>query len=185
MGELTTNRLWDTGPKDCPSQYSRMILGTRAMPRPRSAPAADAAPIRPVNAMDDTTTRRTPARTPAQQFLSQSSVDQFTLCQLVAADLIVLVVVCGVVCGASSLFSSAWGLPWAYLPIFAALVTLFSFCAGLYKRAADPSPAGIVPALARSTLFAIGLLSRPAFQRGGSCRGSIPAQMVANLRTLR
>jgi len=161
MGELTTNRLWDTGPKDCPSQYSRMILGTRAMPRPRSAPVADAAPIRPVNAKDDTTTRRTKARTPAQQLLPQSSVDQFTLCQLVAADLIVLVVVCG----ASSLFSSAWGLPWAYLPIFAALVTLFSFCAGLYKRAADPSPAGIVPALARSTLFAIGLVFIAAWDR--------------------
>ena len=29
------------------------------------------------------------------------------------------------------------------------------------------------------------LLCRPAFQRGGSCRRSLPAQMVANLRTLR
>jgi exopolysaccharide biosynthesis polyprenyl glycosylphosphotransferase len=63
-----------------------------------------------------------------------------------------------VVCGTLSLFSPAWGLPWAYLPIFAVLVTLFGFSEGLYQRAGDPSPAGIVPALARSTLFAIGLV---------------------------
>ncbi|HEX7425047.1 MAG TPA: hypothetical protein VF311_14340, partial [Terriglobales bacterium] len=131
------------------------------MPRPRSAPTADAAPVRPVNAKDETTARRTQARTPAQQLLPQPTVDQFTLCQLVAADLIVLVVVCG----ASSFFSPAWGLRWAYLPIFAALVTLFSFCEGLYKRAGDPSPAGIVPALARSTLFAIGLVFIAAWDR--------------------
>jgi exopolysaccharide biosynthesis polyprenyl glycosylphosphotransferase len=73
---------------------------------------------------------------------------------LVAADLIVL----AIVCGALSLFSPAWGLPWAYLPIFVVLVTLFGLREGLYKRAGDPSPAGVVPALARSTLFAIGLV---------------------------
>ena len=159
MGELTTNRLWNTGPKDCPSQYARMIPGTPAMPRPRvapttSAPTADAAPTRPASVKDKTTTRRSQARTPAPQLPPQPAVDRFTLCQLLAADLMVL----ALVCGASSLFSPAWGLPWAYLPIFAALVTLLSFCEGLYKRADDPSPAGTVPALARSTLFAIGLV---------------------------
>jgi exopolysaccharide biosynthesis polyprenyl glycosylphosphotransferase len=76
------------------------------------------------------------------------------LFQLVAADLIVLVVVCG----ASSLLSPAWGPPWAYLPILAVLVTLFGFSEGLYKSAGDLCPAGIVPILARSTLFAVGLV---------------------------
>ena len=41
MGELTTNRLWNTGPKDCPSQYSRMIPGTArnaALPGSRRPP---------------------------------------------------------------------------------------------------------------------------------------------------
>ena len=136
MSELTTNRLWDTVPKDCPSQYARMILGTSARPPSRFAPTADATSTRPVNAIDETTTRRTQARTLTQLLLPQTTVDRFTLCELVAADLIVLVVVCG----ASSLFSPAWGLPWAYLPIFAALVTLFGFGEGLYKRAGDPSP---------------------------------------------
>jgi exopolysaccharide biosynthesis polyprenyl glycosylphosphotransferase len=62
------------------------------------------------------------------------------------------------VCGALSLFSPAWGMPWAYLPIFAVLVALFGFCEGIYKRAGDPSPAGIVSAIARSSLFATGLV---------------------------
>ena len=154
MSELTTNRLWDTGPKDRPSQYARMILGTSAIPPPRFASTAGSAPTQPVNAVDETPTRHVQARTPTQQPLSQPAVDRFTLCELMAADLIVLVVVCG----ALSLFSPAWGLPWAYLPIFAVLVTLFGFCEGIYKHAGDPSPVGIVPALARSALFAIGLV---------------------------
>jgi len=157
MDELTTNRLWDTGPKDCPSQYARMILGTPATPPSRVpmafAPTANAAPTRPANAVEQTATGRTRALPPTQR-LSQPAVDRFVLGQLVAADLIVLVAVCG----ASSLFFPAWTLPRTYLPIFAALVTLFGFCAGLYERAGDPSPAGIVPTLARSTLFAIGLI---------------------------
>jgi exopolysaccharide biosynthesis polyprenyl glycosylphosphotransferase len=71
-----------------------------------------------------------------------------------AADLMVLTIVCG----ALTLFSPAWGLPWPYLPIFAVLVTLFGLREGLFKRAGDPCPAGVVPALARSILFAIGLV---------------------------
>jgi len=157
MGELTTNRLWDIGPKISPSQYARMILGTAAETPPGVlatpfATTGDAAPARPANPVDRTATRRVPARTLTQLLLPQTTIDRFTLCQLVAADLMVLVVVCGTL----SLFSPAWGLPWAYLPIFAVLVTLFGFSEGLYQRAGDPSPAGIVPALARSTLFAIG-----------------------------
>ena len=154
MSELTTNRLWNTVPQASASQYARMILGTSAKPPSRFAPAAGAIPTRPVDVANETTSRRTHARTLTQLLLPQTSVDRFTFCELVAADLIVLVIVCG----GLSLFSPAWGLPWAYLPIFVVLVTLFGFCEGLYKRAGDPSPAGIVPALARSTLFAIGLV---------------------------
>src|SRR5579863_3951222 len=40
MSESTTARLWDTGQESCPSQYTRMIPGTSAMPRPRFAPKA-------------------------------------------------------------------------------------------------------------------------------------------------
>jgi exopolysaccharide biosynthesis polyprenyl glycosylphosphotransferase len=159
MGELTTNRLRDIGSKDGPSQYARMILGTPAMPPPRSAPAADANPKRAADAIDQLTTREARARTLTRLLLPQTGGDRFTLYELVAADLIVL----AVVCGALSVFVPSWGLPWAYLPIFVVLVTLFGFSEGLYKRAGDPSPAGIVPALARSTLFAIGLVSIAAW----------------------
>ena len=154
MSELATNRLWDIGPKDRPSQYARMILGTSVIPPPRFAPARDATPKRPANAIEEITSRHTQARTPSQHLPTQTAIDRFTLCELVAADLIVLVIVCS----ALSLFSPAWGLPWAYLPIFAVLVTLIGFCEGIYKHAGDPSPAGIVPALARSTLLAIALV---------------------------
>ncbi len=154
MAELITNRLWVTGPKDCPSPYSRMIPGTPAMPRPRVvtkmfAPAADA------------TTRRTQVRGPTQQIVSQPIVGRFLGFQLAAADWIVLVVMCAV----SSFVFPVWSLPWAYLPMFAVLVTLFGSSEGLYRHAGDPSPAGVVPALARSTLFAIGLVFVAAWDR--------------------
>ena len=170
MGELTTNRHWDTGQKDLPSPYARMIPGTSSMLPSRSAPARSspatsaaatsapaisAPPSRyPVNAIDEVHASTAPARLPVHPELSQPGVDRFTLLELLAADLAVLVTVCS----ALSLYSPAWGLPWPYLPIFAVLVTLFGLREGLYKRAGDPSPAGVVPALARSLLFAIGLV---------------------------
>jgi len=43
MGELATNRVWDTGSKDCPSQYARMIPGASAI----ANPSVSATPLRP------------------------------------------------------------------------------------------------------------------------------------------
>ena len=160
MGELTTNRQWNTGPKDLPSQYARMIPGTSALLPPRSATATsasqtdDATHTHAVNAIDEPNARHAPSRPSTQAHLTQPSVDRFTLFELVTADLMVLLIVSG----ALSLFAPAWGLPWTYLPIFAVLVTLFALREGLYKHAGDPCPAGVVPALARSTLFAIALV---------------------------
>jgi exopolysaccharide biosynthesis polyprenyl glycosylphosphotransferase len=149
MSHLTTNRLWDVEPKERASQFARMIPGTSAIPHSRFAPTADTNP-----AATDETTRRTQTLSVVHQQFPQHTLDRFTLWELVAADLMVLVVVCG----ALSLFSPAWGLQWPYLPIFIVLVMLFGICEGLYKRVGDPSPAGIVSALARSTLFAVGLV---------------------------
>jgi exopolysaccharide biosynthesis polyprenyl glycosylphosphotransferase len=171
MGELATNRVWDSGPKDCPSQYARMIPGASAIANSGVSatsrttipatldpatidPAAididrdNSAPARSVP-IGETTTESTQTRTPMHPLPSHSAADRFVLFQLVAADLIVLILAWGAV----SPFP-AWALPIAYLPIFAVLVTLFDFSEGLYKRAGDPSPAGIVSALARSSLFA-------------------------------
>jgi exopolysaccharide biosynthesis polyprenyl glycosylphosphotransferase len=197
MGELTTNRQWDTGPKDLPSQYARMIPGTSAILPSRSLPAtstpatsspatsaaaADAASQRSVNAIGEADARPAPARLLTQPNLTQPGVDRFTLLELVAADLVVLVTVCGVL----SLFSPAWGLPWPYLPIFAVLVTLFGLREGLYKRAGDPSPAGVAPALARSTLFAIVLVFIAAWDGMHSLAAArIFASSLAGLALLR
>jgi exopolysaccharide biosynthesis polyprenyl glycosylphosphotransferase len=182
MSELTTNRLWNTAPQASASQYARMILGTSAKASSRFASTVDASPAGAVDATHETIPRHTPTRTPGRRILPQTTVDRFTLCQLVAADLIVLVTVCG----ALSLFFPAWGLPWTYVPIFAALVLLLGFCEGLYKHAGDPSPAGIVPALTRATLFAIGLVF---IARWGGMRplaaASVFASSLAGLALLR
>jgi len=154
MSQLATTRIWDIGPKDCASQFARMILGSSAATSSHPLPVRDTPAMNPATRPDVVNASHVRARPPTRQYLSYPSVDRFTLCQLVAADLIVLLAVCG----GLSLFSPAWGVPWSSLPIFAVLIILFGFCEGLYKRAGDPSPPGIVSALARSTLIAIGLI---------------------------
>src|ERR1700675_2980162 len=147
MSELMTSRLWDTGQENCPSQYSRMIPGTSAMPSPRLAPKSGSNPEHTVKSIDEGSLRR--AQAPIQQLLRRPTGDRFMLFELLAADWIVLVAV-----GGAAAFLFPDGVPWECLPIFTVLVTLFGFSEGIYKHAGDPSPAGIVPALARSTLFA-------------------------------
>ena len=154
MGELITNRLWNAGPKDCPSPYARMIPGTPAITHPRVAAT-------PLSLAAETSATRTQNRKPTRPLLPQPTVDRFLGFQLAAADWIVLVVLCG----ASSLVFPAWSLPWAYLPIFAVLVTLFGSSEGLYQHAGDPSPGGVVLTLARATLFAMGLVLIAAWGR--------------------
>ena len=161
MGDLVTNGQWDTGPKDLPSQYARMIPGSSAILSSRSAPAAsnpatsapvgNAASQHNANAVSEAPARSAPTRPLTLPNPTQPRVDRFTLLELVAADMAALITMCG----ALSLFYPAWGLPWSYLPIFAVLVALFGLREGLYERAGDPSPAGAAAALARSTLFAM------------------------------
>jgi exopolysaccharide biosynthesis polyprenyl glycosylphosphotransferase len=157
MNEFNTKRMWEVVPKDHASLFARMILGTPGGPPSRFGPAADGTPAESVDGLHakggNQATAIRAARPPTRPTRTEP-VDRFTICQLVAADLIVLVAVCGTL----SLFSPAWGLPRPYLPVFAVLVILFGFCEGLYKRAGDPSPDRIVHALARSILFAIGLV---------------------------
>jgi exopolysaccharide biosynthesis polyprenyl glycosylphosphotransferase len=132
-----------------------MIPGASVIPHLRAtakAPTlANAAPISSANAREETAARKTLALTPVQQLLPHPSGDRFVLFQLVAADLTVL----GIVCGASLILFPAGGLPWAYVPVFAVLVTLFGFSEGIYQNAVDSRPAASVPALARSTGFAV------------------------------
>jgi exopolysaccharide biosynthesis polyprenyl glycosylphosphotransferase len=164
MGELTTNRLLPIEPEDGPSQYARMIFGVSVIPLSlvarRSAAASGASPgttlgnaaaISSANGSRATAARKS---TRLQQLLPHSSGNRFRLFQLMAADLIVL----GIVCGATLILFPAGGLPWAYVPVFAVLVTLFGLSEGIYQNDWDSRPAASIPALARSTGFAIGLV---------------------------
>src|SRR5450755_2580028 len=159
MSEMTTNRLWDIGPPSSPSPYARMIPGTAAVPPPRAFAASTAAtkphlstpPSQEKEAVGVARERTSGSRRPVLQDIA---LDRFTFYELVAADL--SVVMLGGAATAS--FLPAWGLPWAYLPVFAALVALFGICQGVYTRSGDPAPRGITSALAKSTLLATGLV---------------------------
>ncbi len=154
MSDLSANRLWNVGQKDHASQFARMILGASVIRSSRFEPMIAPPPSRPAGT-SDTATEHAPPRPAIRPHPAQPvALDRFTIGQLVAADLVVLLCICG----ALTVLSPAWGMPWASLPIFAVLVMLFGFCEGIYRRAGDPSPAGIVSALARSTLFATGLV---------------------------
>jgi exopolysaccharide biosynthesis polyprenyl glycosylphosphotransferase len=131
-----------------------MIPGTSAMPRPRFAPKAAnskhaAASATAIHVSGGDKIRALNSR----QRLPQAAGDQFILFELLSGDLMVLLMAVGAV---AFLFPKL--IPWACLPIFIALVTLFGFSEGIYGRSEDPFPAGMIRALAKSTLFATGLL---------------------------
>jgi hypothetical protein len=80
-GRINHKSVWDSGLKDSPSQFARMIPGHSCNAAPRFAtPAADAAPHAPVNAIDQAAAARTRARTPAQAARCLTLAgDRFTL----------------------------------------------------------------------------------------------------------
>src|SRR6266481_9169127 len=132
MGELATSRLWDAGPQECPSQYTRMIPGTSSMPTPRFATRDGERAIRQTSTIAKRRIRSR-ATTTFQQFLQQPTGERFTLFQLLAADWLALAAVGGAL---AFLFPRA--IPWTSLPIFTTLVTLFGFSEGIYQYAGDP-----------------------------------------------
>ena len=159
MNEMTTNRLWDTDTPCNPSPYTRMIPGTPAVPPPRifadTTPSTTACPpassIPEKQAADAARYRTNWRRRPVSPHIE---LDRFTFYELVAADLSV-VVLGG---AATTIFLPAWGVPWTYLPVFAVIVALSGFCLGMYQRAGDPLPNGIVASLAKSIFAATGLV---------------------------
>ncbi len=189
MGEMTTNRLWDNSthavPQDCPSQYARMIPGSCAVGRlkdtyttaPLTAPLATAG-----GASEEIIARHKQPRTAIQQLVPHPAGDRFALYQMVAFDFMVL----AMVWSAASVFFSGRGLPWEYLPVFATLVTLFSFSEGLYRNDGEPCPAGIVSILVRATLFAMALVFLAGkeaihpFAAGTMCVGSVAGLMLSH-----
>ena len=132
-----------------------MIPGTSAIAVHRTVAAAGGSSGRRVSdrEISKTPSRPSQARTLAHLLLPRPIADPFTLYQLVVADLIVLMMACGVLL----LLSPSGGLPQPCMPIYAVLVTLFGFSEGLY-RSEEPRLVRIVPMLARSALFAIALV---------------------------
>jgi exopolysaccharide biosynthesis polyprenyl glycosylphosphotransferase len=129
-----------------------MIPGTSAMPSPRFAPRAANNNAAAAATTPQSGGREVQALHP-RQLAPRSTGDRSTLFESLSGDLIVLIMAVGAMA-----FSLPELIPWACLPIFIALVGLLGFSEGIYTRSSDPYPAGIVPALARSTLFASALV---------------------------
>ncbi len=136
-----------------PSQYTRMIPGTSSISSPRFAPQVrnKKRPSHRSSAIDDAQAKKVPIE-PVVEPLSHPVIDRVGY-ELLAADSIVLAVSVGML---AALFPQS--VPWACLPIFIALVTLFAFSEGLYRPGGGPYPAGILESLAKSTLFASALI---------------------------
>ena len=180
MGELATNQAPQSAPAVPPeflSQYARMIPGVSAIPASRSVPRRTSIPNRTLRTSEMTAASVRP-KTIAQLFLPHPIADAWTLYQWVAFDLLVL----GSVGALQARLLSSWSFHEASLPLFAVLVTLFAFSEGAYVSAPDPFPAGTVPALTRSVLFAT-LLVFLAY-RGTTHVRAIPATIVISLSSL-
>jgi exopolysaccharide biosynthesis polyprenyl glycosylphosphotransferase len=150
MGELTSNRLWDLGSSDYPSQYARMIPGTNSIPAPRlklaSSPAAQS-----VDMVDNSRGPISPAR--GLPHLAATSLGGL-FCWPMAADLAVLLLACA----ALSQFFAANALPLATVPVFSLLVALLCFGTGLYKQTQDTCNAASIAAQAQAIALAAGLV---------------------------
>jgi exopolysaccharide biosynthesis polyprenyl glycosylphosphotransferase len=153
MGQFVANPRWRPEPKGLPSQYSRMIPGIPAMPShwPSKKPPASSQGRAGVPGRSP---EPKPAKTLAQILLPHTSTDSFPLYLAVAADFLVLTVVCGT----QALLLPARSLPLSDLPLFEVLITLLAFAEGVYSESvAAPTPA-VVPGLGRSVLTTILLL---------------------------
>ena len=154
MGQLITNPRWRAEPKGLPSQYARMIPGVPVMPSEVRGKKPAVSSQGRAATRDKKSLELQPARTVAEVLLPHPTADPFPLYKAVAADLVVLTVVCG----AQTLFFPTRGLRSFDLPVFGVLVTLFAFTEGVYSRSAASSPRAVIPGVARSVLFAISLL---------------------------
>ena len=150
MGELSTNDLEGLESSDAPSRYARMIPGISAAPPPKPAPQNTAHVKAVAGTANEIRAKHTQPQNLTRLFFPHPIADPVKLYQLVVADLLIL----GTVCGIEARLLPSLSLPEADLPLFAVLVTLFAFSEGIYRDTPDPFPAGIVPGLARSVVFA-------------------------------
>ncbi len=149
MRELVTNEFARPVSPDPVSPYARMIPGVSAIPASRAAPKTAAGSTTETPVCEESQASERPENL-SQLLVPHPIADPWTLYQWVAADLFVL----GVVLAAQARFLSNWSFPARSLPLFAVLVTLFAFSEGAYRNTPNPFPAGTVPELTRSVLFA-------------------------------
>lgn len=142
--------------QDVVPPYARMIPGssTLTFPTPRMTDPQCAEQLGGKNLSDAGQNEHTHTRSLAHFLLPQPVADPFALYKPVVIDLLVL----AATCGALTLAAPLWAAPSILIPTYAVLVTLFGFTEGLYKTNAEPLSPRIVPPLARSALFAAGLV---------------------------
>lgn len=174
MRELATNERSSRRRPDPLSPYARMIPGVSAIPTSRVAPkTATASKTGAAAGEESQASVRPPILT--QLLVPHPIADPWALYQWVVADLFVL----GVVCAAQAHFLANWSFPERSLPLFAVLATLFAFSEGAYRNSPDPFPAGTVPALTRSVLFATALVF---FAEAGAIHiRAMPATLASSL----
>ena len=177
MRELATTDVSRPVAPDPASPYARMIPGVSALPASRSAPRTTAASKAAASAGEE---ERASVRPPilTQLLVPHPIADPWALYQWMAADLLVL----GVVCAALARFLASWSFPARSLPLFAVLVTLFAFSEGVYRNTPDPFPAGTLSELTRSVLFATLLVF---FAEAGAIHiRAMPTTLVSSLGSL-
>ena len=177
MRELATNDVSRPVPPDPASPYARMIPGVSATPASRVVrkPAAASKTTAPAGEESQAPVR---PRILTQLLVPHPIADPWPLYHWVAADLLVL----GVVCVAQAHFFVNWSFPERSLPLFAVLVTLFAFSEGVYRNMPDPFPAGTVPELTRSVLFATLLVFLA--EAGAIHIRAIPTTLASSLGSL-
>lgn len=174
MRELATNDVLRPVPPDPVSPYARMIPGVSAIPAPRVAPKTAAASKTGAPAVEESQASVRP-QILTQLFVPHPIADPWNLYQWVFADLFVL----GVVFAAQARFLSNWSFPARSLPLIAVLVTLFAFSEGAYRNTPDPFPAGTIPELTRSVVFATLLVF---FAEAGAIHiRAMPATLASSL----
>jgi len=162
MGELSTKHMWTTEVVESSSRYARMIPGISSAKDERGWAKSGASSER--LSANRASSRRSSSgswwadkqsaafhgKSLGRILLPHPIAEPWTLYRSVIADLFVL----GVVGEAQVRLAFGCTFREVALPLFAVVLTLFAFSEGVYRNTGDPLPKGMIPAIARSGLFA-------------------------------
>ncbi|HTR26958.1 MAG TPA: sugar transferase [Terriglobales bacterium] len=150
MRQAVTNERTASERSEQSSWYVRMIPGVPVLPAhwPPKKPPVSVHKEECAAATHLPEPRR--KRGLAQFFVPHPIADAFPLYTAVAADLFLLLIVCGT----QSLIIPGWALPVSSLPLFAVLVTLLAFSEGVYRNGAERPNQALILAVTRSVALA-------------------------------